>query len=42
MKRLTVLIDADDTIENLCEVWVNFLNESMVLLFYCRTLRNGI
>lgn len=27
MKRLTVLIDADDTIENLCEVWVNFLNE---------------
>lgn len=27
MKKLTVLIDMDDTIENLCEVWVNYLNE---------------
>ena len=27
MKRLTVLIDADDTIENLCEEWVKYLNE---------------
>lgn len=28
MKRLTVLIDMDDTIENLCETWVNYLNET--------------
>lgn len=27
MKKLTVLIDMDDTIENLCETWVNYLNE---------------
>lgn len=27
MRKLTVLIDADDTIENLCEVWVSWLNE---------------
>ena len=27
MKILTVLIDADDTIENLCEEWVKYLNE---------------
>lgn len=27
MKKLTVLIDMDDTIENLCEVWVEYLNE---------------
>ena len=27
MNRLTVLIDADDTIENLCEAWVKYLNE---------------
>ena len=27
MKKLTVLIDADDTIENLCEAWVKYLNE---------------
>ena len=27
MKKLTILIDMDDTIENLCEAWVNYLNE---------------
>ena len=27
MKMLTLLIDADDTIENLCEEWVKYLNE---------------
>lgn len=27
MKKLTVLIDMDDTIENLCDVWVQCLNE---------------
>lgn len=27
MKKLTVLIDMDDTIENLCEEWVKYLNE---------------
>lgn len=27
MKKLTILVDMDDTIENLCEVWVNYLNE---------------
>lgn len=26
-KRLTVLVDMDDTIENLCETWVQCLNE---------------
>ena len=28
MKKLTILVDMDDTIENLCEVWVEFLNET--------------
>lgn len=28
MKQLTVLIDMDDTIENLCETWVAYLNET--------------
>ena len=27
MKKLTILVDMDDTIENLCEVWVEMLNE---------------
>lgn len=27
MKKLTILVDMDDTIENLCEVWVKYLNE---------------
>ena len=27
MKKLTILIDMDDTIENLCETWVEYLNE---------------
>lgn len=27
MKRLTVLIDIDDTIENLCEAWCKWLNK---------------
>lgn len=27
MKHLTVLVDMDDTLENLCEAWVSFLNE---------------
>lgn len=27
MKKLTVLIDMDDTAENLCEVWIDFINE---------------
>lgn len=27
MKSLTILVDMDDTIENLSEAWVNFLNE---------------
>ena len=27
MKKLTILIDIDDTIENLCEVWCEMLNE---------------
>lgn len=27
MRRLTILIDMDDTLENLCETWVMFLNE---------------
>ena len=27
MNKLTILIDMDDTIENLCETWVNFLNK---------------
>ena len=27
MKRLTILIDMDDTIENLCDVWVDYLNK---------------
>lgn len=26
MKRLTILVDMDDSIENLSEVWINFLN----------------
>lgn len=26
-KRLTVLVDMDDTLENLCETWINCLNE---------------
>lgn len=28
MKKLTILVDMDDTIENLCETWVAFLNET--------------
>ena len=28
MKKLTILVDMDDTIENLCETWVEFLNET--------------
>lgn len=28
LKKLTILVDMDDTIENLGEVWVNFLNET--------------
>ncbi len=27
MEKLTILIDMDDTIENLCETWVEYLNE---------------
>ena len=27
MRKLTILVDMDDTIENLCEVWVEMLNE---------------
>ena len=27
MKQLTILIDMDDTLENLCEAWVNYLNK---------------
>lgn len=27
MKKLTILVDMDDTIENFCEVWVNAINE---------------
>lgn len=27
MKKLTILVDMDDTIENLCEVWIGYLNE---------------
>lgn len=27
MNKLTILVDMDDTIENLCEVWVDYLNE---------------
>lgn len=27
MKALTVLVDMDDTLENLCEEWVNYLND---------------
>lgn len=26
MKALTVLVDMDDTLENLCEKWVEYLN----------------
>lgn len=28
MRKLTVLIDMDDTIENFCEVWVDLINEN--------------
>lgn len=28
MNKLTILVDMDDTIENLCEVWVDYLNET--------------
>ena len=28
MKKLTILVDMDDTIENLCETWAAFLNET--------------
>lgn len=28
MQRLTILVDMDDTLENLCETWVEFLNET--------------
>ena len=28
MKKLTILVDMDDTVENLCETWVEFLNET--------------
>lgn len=27
MKKLTILVDMDDTLEDLCETWVEFLNE---------------
>lgn len=27
MNKLTVLVDMDDTLENLCETWVEYLNE---------------
>lgn len=27
MRKLTILVDMDDTIENLCEAWVDFLNK---------------
>lgn len=27
MNKLTILVDMDDTLENLCEVWVDYLNE---------------
>lgn len=27
MKKLTILVDMDDTIENLCDAWVGLLNE---------------
>lgn len=27
MRKLTVLVDMDDTLENLCEVWIKCLNE---------------
>lgn len=27
MKKLTILIDMDDTLENLCDVWIEYLNE---------------
>lgn len=27
MNKLTVLVDMDDTLENLCETWVGYLNE---------------
>lgn len=30
MSKLTILIDMDDTIENLCEAWVGYLNNKMV------------
>lgn len=30
MKKLTILIDMDDTIENFCETWVAFLNEKHI------------
>lgn len=28
MTKLTILVDMDDTLENLCEVWVGYLNET--------------
>lgn len=27
MKKLTILVDMDDTLENLCETWVEFINK---------------
>lgn len=27
MKKLTILVDMDDTLENLCETWVSYLNQ---------------
>ena len=27
MNKLTVLVDMDNTLENLCETWVEYLNE---------------
>lgn len=27
MNKLTVLVDMDDTLENLCATWVEYLNE---------------
>ena len=27
MRRLTILVDIDDTIEYLCKAWVEWLNE---------------
>lgn len=28
MRKLTILVDMDDTLENLCETWISFLNKA--------------